>query len=86
MLTLWHGDYDLLCNRSQLVPTEQSQKTQGVCVVNFGTLSDERGSRSEIVLLFNTEKEPCVRKFEGLAPSKILGISQAVKLKLVQLT
>ena len=33
----------------------QSQKTQGFCVVDFATLSNERKSRSKIVLLFNTD-------------------------------
>ena len=54
----------------------QSQKTQGFCVADFATLSDERRSRSKIFLLFIWIKEPCVRKFEGLARSKLLGISQ----------
>ena len=62
----------------------QSQKTQGFCVANFATLSDERRSRSKTVLLFNTEKEPCVRNFEGLARSKILGISQTDLVSFVQ--
>ena len=56
----------------------QSQKTQGFCVADFATLSDERRSRSKIFLLFIWIKEPCVRKFEGLARSKLLGISQTV--------
>ena len=54
----------------------QSQKTEGFCVANFAKLSDERRSRSKIVLLLNKEKEPCVRKFEGLTRSKILGFLQ----------
>ena len=54
----------------------QSQKTQGFCVADFATPSDERTSRSKIFLLFIWIKEPCVRKFEGLARSKLLGISQ----------
>ena len=54
----------------------QSQKTQGFCVADFATLSDERRSRSKIFLLLIWIKEPCVRKFEGLARSKLLGISQ----------
>ena len=58
------------------------QKTQGLssCVAGFtkeGRKKVERRSRSKIVLLFNTDKkEPCVRKFEGLTRSKILGILQ----------
>ena len=56
----------------------QSQKTQGFCVADFATLSDERRSRSKIFLLFIWIKEPCVRKFEGLARSKLLEISQTV--------
>ena len=40
----------------QCVLRIQSQKTQGFCVADFGTLSDERRSRSKIVLLFNTGK------------------------------
>ena len=54
----------------------QSQKTQGFCVADFATLSDERRSRSKIFPLFIWIKEPCVRKFEGLESSKLLGISQ----------
>ena len=54
----------------------QSQKTQGLCVVDFMTLSDERRSRSKIFLLFDTGKRTLLSKFEGLARSKILGISQ----------
>ena len=56
------------------------QKTQGFCVADFATLSDERRSRSKIFLLFIWIKEPCVPKFEGLERSKLLGISQT-KLK-----
>ena len=54
----------------------QSQKTQGFCVADFATLSDERRSRSKIFPLFIWIKEPCVRKFEGLERSKLPGISQ----------
>ena len=55
----------------------QSQKMQaGFCVADFATLSDERRSRSKIFPLFMWMKEPCVRKFEGLARSKLLGILQ----------
>ena len=55
------------------------QKTQGFCVADFPTLSDERRSRWKIFLLFIWIKESCVRKFEGLARSKLLGISQTEK-------
>ena len=54
----------------------QSQKIQSFCVADFATLSNERRSRSKIVPLFNVDKKPCVRKFEGLTRSKILGILQ----------
>ena len=54
----------------------QSQKIQGFCVADFATLSDERRLVLKIVLLFNVHKNPCVRKFEGLTRSKILGILQ----------
>ena len=54
----------------------KSQKTQGFCVAGFAMLSDERRSRSKIFSLFIWIKEPCVRKFEGLARSKLLGVSQ----------
>ena len=40
----------------QCPPPEQSQKTQGFCVADFVTLSDERRSRSKIILLFNMDK------------------------------
>ena len=45
-------------------------------VADFATLSDERRSPSKIFILFIWIKEPCVRKFEGLEHSKLLGISQ----------
>ena len=54
----------------------QSQKTHGFRVADFATIFDERKSRSKIYLLFNMDKKPCVRNFEGLVRSKILGISQ----------
>ena len=54
-------------------------------VADFATLSDERRSLSKIFRLFNMVKEPCVRKFEGLARSKLLGISQT-KLAFLLLT
>ena len=56
----------------------QSQKTQGFCVADFATLSDKRRSRSKIFPLFIWIKEPCVRKFEGLERSKLLGILQTI--------
>ena len=59
---------------------KQSQKTQGFCVADFATLSDERRSCSKIFPLFIWIKEPCVRKLEGLERSKLLGISQTKKL------
>ena len=49
-------------------------------MADFATLSDERRSRSKI-FLFNMDKEPCVRKFEGFARSKILGISQTIVIR-----
>ena len=58
----------------------QSQKIQGFCVADFATLSDERRSRSKIFLLFIWMKEPCV---EGLARSKLLGISQTELAKML---
>ena len=54
----------------------QSQKTQGFCVADFATLSDETRSHSKIFPLFIWIKEPCVRKLEGFERSKLLGISQ----------
>ena len=63
----------LLC---PLLPPLQSQKTQGFCVADFATLSDERRSRWKIFLLFIWIKDPCVRQYEGLARSKLLQISQ----------
>ena len=63
-------------NRITVLNTIQSQKTEGFCVADFATLSDERRSRSKIFPLFIWIKEPCVRKFEGLEHSKLLGISQ----------
>ena len=60
----------------KILTTIQSQKTQGFCVADFATLSDERRSSSKIFRLFIWIKEPCVRKFEGLERSKLLGISQ----------
>ena len=58
---------------------QQSQKTQGFCVADFATLSDERRSRSKIFPLFIWIKEPCVRKFEGLKRSKLLGFRKLNK-------
>ena len=58
------------------ISSDQSQKSQGFCVADFATLSDERRSRSKIFLLFIWIKEPCVRKSEGLARLKLPGISQ----------
>ena len=60
----------------KLVHLLQSQKTQGFCAADFATLSDERRSRSKIFPVFIWIKEPCVRNFEGLERSKLLGISQ----------
>ena len=51
----------------------QSQKTQGFCVADFATLSDERRSRSKLFPLFIWIKEACVRKFEGLDVRNVLG-------------
>ena len=59
-----------------LGPQFQSQKTQGFCVADFATLSGGRRPRSKNFPLFIWIKEPCVRKFEGLERSKLLGISQ----------
>ena len=68
----------LVKKRTVLNGTNQSQKTQGFCIADFATLYDERKSRSKIFPLFIWMKEPCVRKFEGLARSKRLGISQTI--------
>ena len=62
------------------IRSDQSQKTQGFSVADFATLSDETRSRSKIFPLFIWIKEPCVRKFEGLEHSKLLGISQIMIL------
>ena len=72
---------DYCCDLSVPIPNGysiQSQKTQGFCVADFATLSDETRSRSKIFPLFIWIKEPCVRKSEGLEHSKLLGISQTV--------
>ena len=60
----------------RIMVVNQSQKTQGFCVADFATLSDETRSSSKIFPLFIWIKEPYVRKFEGLERSKLLGISQ----------
>ena len=62
---------------------KQSQKTQGFCVAEFATLSDERRSRSKIFLLFIWIKEPCIRKFEGPHVRNFLGFR---KLKAAKAT
>ena len=49
-------------------------------MVDFATLSDERRSRSKIFPLSLWIKVPCVGKFEGLARSKLLEISQTIFL------
>ena len=59
----------------------QSQKTQGFCVADFATPSDDRRLRSKIILLVNTNKITCVRKSEGLTSSKILGFCKLNYLK-----
>ena len=46
----------LLKDSSLKLCSVQSQKTQGFCVADFPTLYNERRSRSEIVLLFYTDK------------------------------
>ena len=66
------------------LPTVQSQKTQGFCVADFATLSDERRSRSKIFCYLILIKEPCARKCGGLARSKLLGISKTMLLCLVR--
>ena len=48
------------------------------CVADFATLSDERRSRSKFFYNLIWIKEPCVRKFKGLARLKLLGISQTI--------
>ena len=62
--------------------TYQSQKIQGFCVADFATLSDKRRSRSKIFPLFIWIKEPCVRKFEELARSKLLGFRKLIQTTL----
>ena len=52
----------------------QSQKTQGFCVEDFATLSDEGGRVRKLFDSLTRIKEPCVQKSKGLTPSKILGI------------
>ena len=66
----------------KLAASFQSRKTQGFCVADFATLSDEKKSRSKIFLLFIWIKEHCVQNFEGLAHSKRLGISQTILVEL----
>ena len=63
----------------------ESQKTQGLCAAYFATLSNGRMTRSKIVLLFNTDKKPCVRNSEGLTSSKILGILQTEFRNIIRL-
>ena len=69
------GHYAVLKILSLRSPS-QSQKTQGFCVADFATLCDETRSRSKLFPLFIWIKEPCVRTFEGLERSKLLGISE----------
>ena len=75
--------FKVLTKLGDTIPLRQSQKTQGFCVADFATVSDERKSRSKLFPLFIWIKEPCVRKFEGLEPSKRLGISQTIPVQLV---
>ena len=68
-----------MANKAKMLGVpDQYQKTQGFCIADFATLSDETRSRSKIFPLFIWMKEPCVRKFEGLKHSKLLGISQTM--------
>ena len=87
VLLAWHHSKQKtwsLCGGDYDGRTNQSQKTQGFCVADFATLSDERRSRSKIFPLFIWRKEPWVRKFEGLERSKLIGISQT-KLLLIKI-
>ena len=56
----------------------QSQKIQGFCLADFGTLSDKRWSRLKIVQLFNVNKRTMPSKIWRTIHLKILGILQAV--------
>ena len=60
----------------RFLPWHNTVSENPFCVADFATLSDDRRSRSKIFLLFIWIKEFCVRKFEGLARSKLFGISQ----------
>ena len=53
----------------------QSQKTQGFVSQNYLT---KEGRIRKLFYCLIWIKEPCVRKFEGLTRSKILGILQTV--------
>ena len=47
-------------------------------MADFATLSDERKSGSKIIQQFNTDKERCVRTFEGLTVSKSWGFGKLI--------
>ena len=51
----------------------QSQKTQGFCVADFATLSDERRSRSEIIIQFNGGKRILRSNLKSSYVQKFLG-------------
>ena len=57
----------------------QSQKTQGFCVADFATLSDETRSRSKIFPLFIWIKEPCVENLKGSNVQNFLGFRKLIK-------
>ena len=51
----------------------QSQKTQGFCVANFATLSDERRSRSKVFLLFIWIENLAFKNLKGSLLRNFLG-------------
>ena len=67
---------DLLSTIAFLV---QSQKTQGFCVADFATLSDERRSRSKIFPLFIWIKNLAFENLKGSNVRNFLGFRKLSK-------
>ena len=77
-MPVYHDGFEneICCTGTKEIFNKSVSENPRFCVADFATLSDGRRSRSKIFLLFIWIKEPCVRKFEGLVRSKLLGISE----------
>ena len=81
----WNGPFIssiflLLDLTGSILKHTQSQKTQGFCVADIATLSDEGKVAFENFSTVYMDKRTLRSKFEGLERSKLLGISQTTLL------